>query len=182
MRIHDCRIGFSRIMIVIVWKFYENCYFFKINNRWKNNFCFVKKYLQDSPSFSFNLNNYKWMEYNRSFVHARKESKFLNRGRGDLLFRRQMFRGNLSQDYIIFKLNYRPGIPSCIHNSRRNVLWSRSVMLAATIIISVLPDRIYHTFDLETPSYLDASFRNLVKSNRWIIYALSAVSYIPFFV
>lgn len=32
-----------------------------------------------------------------------------------LLFRKQMFGGDLSRDYIIFKLDYSPGRPSCIH-------------------------------------------------------------------
>ena len=35
----------------------------------------------------------------------------------NLLFRKQMFRGNLPRGYIIFELNYSSGRPACIHNS-----------------------------------------------------------------
>lgn len=61
------------------------------------------------------------MENNRSF-YAGKARELWNRGRGKrtyLLFRKQMFRGNLSRDYIIFKLDYSPGRPSCIHKGIR---------------------------------------------------------------
>lgn len=61
------------------------------------------------------------MESNRSF-YAGKARELSSRRRGKrtyLLFRKQMFRGNLPRDYIIFKLDYSPGRPSCIHKGIR---------------------------------------------------------------